>query len=301
MSSAPFPHRPSGPSQPRASQQTDAVSPHPGWPARSLIWLAIVLYTVPPLLAEPLREISPVLGNLYAVAVNVARGLVMLVGTSALLFAKQTTWTRRVVATVLFFFTWFIVLIVMPLLPLFMAPPADGLSDAVRVPLGLTVLFGATYVAWNCVRNRRWWILVLSVVYAGVFAVVESLVLVALRSVGTVSSLSTAIVVGVSLLLLLGGLGIFHLLGKIRGAAVPSPASPTQSSHAQRFEHISPYDLDPAAFPGYPGAVDPGAVDPRAVDPRRSQGGPQEQFAEVRADNSRFSGQSDAPGSRNRP
>lgn len=291
MSSAPSLPHPHDPPHPSASKRADAVSPHPGWPARGLIWLAIVLYAVPPLLSEPLREISPVLGNLYAQAVYIARILVMLVGGAALLFAKETTWTRRVVAAVMFFFTWFIVLIVMPLLPLFMAVPTDGLSDAVRVPLGLIVLFGVTYVAWNCVRNRRWWILVLSVVYAGIFAVVETLVHVALRSVGTVNTLSTVIVVGVSLLLLFGGLGIFHLLGKIRGAAVPSPNSHSQSLHAQRVAPISPSDLRPAAFPGYPGAFDPG----------RSQGRPDGQFPAAWADNRRFSGQSDAPDWPNRP
>lgn len=233
-----------------------ATSPHPGWVARSLIWLTIALYTVPPVLVAVMMAIDPLIGNLFAPATTVVRVVMIFVGIAALLCAKQATWTRKIIAAVSYFVIWFFVLVITPLLPLFSNPTTAGVSDAVRIPIGLTILFGTTYAAWNSVCNRRWWILVVSFVYAGIFAVAQNCVFIALQAIGVPPLLSTAAVVGISLLLLYCGFGIFHLLGRIKGAAVPPPPSPVQSPHARGVTNIGPAGLRPEAFPGYPGAAD---------------------------------------------
>lgn len=232
-----------------------ATSPHPGWVARSLIWLTIALYTVPPVLVAAMMAINPLIGHLFAPATTVVRVVMIFVGIAALLCAKQTTWTRKIIAAVSYFIIWFFVLVITPLLPLFSNPTTAGVSDAVRIPIGLTILFGTTYAAWNSVRNRRWWILLVSFVYAGIFAVAQNLVYIVLQAIGVPPLMSTVAVVGISLLLLYCGFGIFHLLGRIKGAAVPAPSSSAQSLHTHGATHFGPLDPRHGAFPGYPGAT----------------------------------------------
>lgn len=229
--------------------------PHPGWPSRSLIWVVIALYVVPPLLGAVAWEISPVLGNFAGLGVTTARILIIFVGIAALMFAKRTTWTRKVVAGGFFLATWTVVLVITPILPIFMTPPGAGLSDAVRVPIGVTMLFGVTYAAWNGVRNRRWWVLLVSVVYAGVFAAAQSVLFIVMQVVGAPNLVATAGSVCFSLLMLYGGFGLFHLLGRIKGATVPPPEDHPLSSAAEGVAPVGIADLHRDTYPGYPGVT----------------------------------------------
>ena len=142
---------------------------------------------------------------------------------------RNTSWSRRIVAAALFVIVWCVPLVVVPILsPPFASAgsqlPMSFLPDFIRVPAGLTLFFGVTYLAWNIVRNRRWWILLLSFVWSAIVAVVQQLIFFAMVSFGAPPLLmTTAVVVALSLLLAVGGFGIFHLLGRIRGQQSPPP------------------------------------------------------------------------------
>jgi hypothetical protein len=194
-----------------AAAHTEMFSRLMLWFARCLICLAVALYIMPPLISAVLAALFPLLGMMSGQLITGLRSLLIV---------------------------WCVPLVVVPILsPPFASAgsqlPMSFLPDFIRVPAGLTLFFGVTYLAWNIVRNRRWWILLLSFVWSAIVAVVQQLMFFAMVSFGAPPLLMTAVVVALSLLLAVGGFGIFHLLGRIRGATVSASTARSDSAGAR--------------------------------------------------------------------
>ena len=233
-----------------AAAHTEMFSRLMLWFARCLICLAVALYIVPPLISAVLAALF-VNGMMSGQLITGLRSLLIVVGAAALLVVRNTSWSRRIVAAALFVIVWCVPLVVVPILsPPFASAgsqlPMSFLPDFIRVPAGLTLFFGVTYLAWNIVRNRRWWILLLSFVWSAIVAVVQQLIFFAMTSIGAPPLLMTAVVVALSLLLAVGGFGIFHLLGRIRGATVS--ASTARSDSAGARPHLQSRARESSAY-----------------------------------------------------
>ncbi|WP_157070465.1 hypothetical protein [Brevibacterium epidermidis] len=207
-----------------AAAHTEMFSRLMLWFARCLICLAVALYIVPPLNSAVLAALFPLLGMMSGQLITGLRSLLIV---------------------------WCVPLVVVPILsPPFASAgsqlPMSFLPDFIRVPAGLTLFFGVTYLAWNIVRNRRWWILLLSFVWSAIVAVVQQLMFFAMVSFGAPPLLMTAVVVALSLLLAVGGFGIFHLLGRIRGATVS--ASTARSDSAGARPHLQSRARESSAY-----------------------------------------------------
>lgn len=242
-----------------AAAHTEMFSRLMLWSARCLICLAVALYIVPPLISAVLAALFPLLGMMSGQLITGLRSLLIVVGAAALLVVRNTSWSRRIVAAALFVIVWCVPLVVVPILsPPFASAgsqlPMSFLPDFIRVPAGLTLFFGVTYLAWNIVRNRRWWILLLSFVWSAIVAVVQQLIFFAMTSTGAPPLLMTTAVVAVSLTLVLGGFGIFHLLGRIRGATVPAFDLRTEVAGTCAQAHSRPAVAYHGSHLGIPGA-----------------------------------------------
>lgn len=240
-----------------AAAQTEQFARVMLWCSRCLICLAVALYIVPPLISVALTALVPLLGMLSPLITTGLRSLLIVFGAMALLLVRNTVWLRRASAVTLFVAVWCVPLVVMPILspPYSQSasqPPMSFLPDFIRVPAGLTLFFGVTYLAWNIVRNRRWWILRLSFAWSGIVGVVQQLTFFAMTSFGASPLLMTAVVVAVSLMLVVGGFGVFHLLGRIGGTTVPIDRAISASFHHN--VPVRPVNTRPGYFPGYPGA-----------------------------------------------
>lgn len=229
------------------------------WGSRCLMSLAVALYILPPLFSAAVAAIMPLPVILNDAAMTGLRSMVIVVGAMALVLVVNTSWSRRIVAAALFVIVWCVPLVVVPILsPPFASAgsqlPMSFLPDFIRVPAGLTLFFGVTYLAWNIVRNRRWWILLLSFVWSAIVAVVQQLIFFAMTSIGAPPLLMTTAVVAVSLTLVLGGFGIFHLLGRIRGATVPAFDLRTEVAGTCAQAHSRPAVAYHGSHLGIPGA-----------------------------------------------
>lgn len=215
-----------------AAAHTEMFSRLMLWFARCLICLAVALYIMPPLISAVLAALFPLLGMMSGQLITGLRSLLIV---------------------------WCVPLVVVPILsPPFASAgsqlPMSFLLDFIRVPAGLTLFFGVTYLAWNIVRNRRWWILLLSFVWSAIVAVVQQLIFFAMTSIGAPPLLMTTAVVAVSLTLVLGGFGIFHLLGRIRGATVPAFDLRTEVAGTCAQAHSRPAVAYHGSHLGIPGA-----------------------------------------------
>jgi hypothetical protein len=94
----------------------------------------------------------------------------------------------------------------------------------------------------------------LSFVWSAIVAVVQQLIFFAMTSIGAPPLLMTTAVVAVSLTLVLGGFGIFHLLGRIRGATVPAFDLRTEVAGTCAQAHSRPAVAYHGSHLGIPGA-----------------------------------------------
>lgn len=215
-------------------RRADGSGSHPGWLARSLFWAAIVLGYLPALIVVPLMSSGdPVLIGIYAGANLIAGILRLLLGSAALLLVKQTSWTRRLIAGGIFLLACLYSLVIVPFTPLIIESLAGAGSSSVTSGIVLSlqsaILLALMFVSWNVARNRRWWVLIVAVVWAGVCAGVAALIQTTIGSSGPVNAGPTIVVQLSTAVLSFLGLGLFHLLGRIRGASVPPPAPKPQS------------------------------------------------------------------------
>lgn len=217
--------------QPRVSpEQQRHGSARPGWLARSLFWVAIVVGHLPALIIFPLMASGdPAMVGIFMAANLVAGGVRLLAGTAAMLVVKDTTWTRRVVAGGIYLMACLFILVVVPFTPLIMNELAGGAADSLATANIVTsvqsaILLALMFIAWNIARNRRWWILIAAFVYAGISIGVEAALRSALSAGEPVQAGANALTQLLALALTFIGLGVFHLLGRIRGACVPPPA-----------------------------------------------------------------------------
>lgn len=220
------------------------LSAHPGWPARILFWAAIIVGALPALVVAPLMSAGAAgatgttgatMVGLFALA-NILGALLRLVlGVVAMLLAKNTTWTRRLIASGIYLCACAMLMVLTPLLPLILSQVAgSSMPSAATIAIIQSILsmifLALMFVAWNIVRNRRWPLLLAAVVYAAAVTGANYL-LSADRTASMSSRVETGVLIQAGFLLLVFlGLGLFHLLGRIRGATI---APPTQHSQGQ--------------------------------------------------------------------
>lgn len=238
------PHDRPLPSEPFAGSAAAAPrrSAHPGWPARILFWAAVLVGSLPALVVAPLMSggatgetgtTGATLVGLFALA-NVLGALLRLVlGVVAMLLARNTTWTRRLIAAGLYLCACAMLMVLTPLVPLIFSQVAGSNMPSVAtmtiIQSLLSMIFLALeFMAWNIVRNRRWPLLLAAVVYAAAVTGANYL-LSADRTASMPSRVETGVLIQAGFVLLIFlGLGLFHLLGRIRGATVAPPAQHPQ-------------------------------------------------------------------------
>lgn len=234
-------------------------SQHPGWLARSLFWAALVIGALPALVLMPVsvtggRETMV----LYSIGTVVTALLRLILGAVAIGLVKNTSWTRIITGAAVFVLGCLVLLVLSPLLSMFLGMSGAGPGGSVQSMTIVQAILSTVYLAgvfcgWNIVRNRRWWILLIGVVAAVVMNVLNSFLGLALAA----SSVSGVIVtVGIQaawLALTFAVLGLFHLLGRIRGATIQT----TRPGTSPQQGYQSPgYPIPPTGYPipqsGYP-------------------------------------------------
>ncbi|MGO2036985.1 MAG: hypothetical protein ACTH2U_10935 [Brevibacterium sp.] len=209
-------------------------SQHPGWLARSLFWAALVIGALPALVLVPLASAGGAeTVVLFSVGSIIASCLRLVVGTAAILLVKNTTWTRRLFGGGLFFLGSVALMVLTPLVSILITQTDTSASDQMAasdiVQWVLNSLFlAAVFCGWDIARNRRWWILLIGVVLAVVLTAARMFIVNHPAAAMSPSGALGAAIQGGWLVLVFGSLGLFHLLGRIRGASVPPPAPKPQ-------------------------------------------------------------------------
>ncbi len=72
------------------------------WGSRCLMSLAVALYILPPLFSAAVAAIMPLLVIMNDAAMTGLRSMVIVVGAMALVLVVNTSWSRRILAVVLF-------------------------------------------------------------------------------------------------------------------------------------------------------------------------------------------------------
>lgn len=165
------------------------------WGSRCLMSLGVALYILPPLFSAAVAAIMPLPVILNDAAMTGLRSMVIVVGAMALVLVVNTSWSRRILAVVLF-----------------------------------------------------------AIVWSAIVAVVQQLIFFAMTPIGVPPLLMTTAVVAVSLTLVLGGFGVFHLLGRIRGATVPAFDLRTEVAGTCAQAHSRPAVAYHGSHLGIPGA-----------------------------------------------
>ncbi len=255
------------PRQPqRLPAQSDGISPEskavgPGLAPRIVFSAAIVIGVLPDITIVPLSGNSqnPLVAIFYLLGLFFAALFRSLVGVFALILVKNATLTRRFVGMGIFFVACLDISILTHMVTMFVDRLPGEARGSIVIVIAITAVIEAIYVAlvfvsWNVVRHRRWMICLASIPYAlavvGVGQVADGL----FSSIDAPYELSTTLTTLLDLVLMSLGFGLFHLLGRIRGATVPIRKSRPASTGTQRVELIRPINIDPDSYPGYPGA-----------------------------------------------
>jgi uncharacterized membrane protein YeaQ/YmgE (transglycosylase-associated protein family) len=228
---------------------------HPGWLARSLFWAALVIGVLPALVLTPLATSG---GTntvvLFSMGSLVCACLRLILGVVAILLVKNTSLARRLIGAGLHFLGCVALMILTPLMGILLTSVGSqdgGSMLTMNIVQGVLNAFflAAVFCGWNVARNRRWWILVIAVVIGAVLTVLSMLVAKPLAE-----SVTTGVMVGVLvqivwLALILASLGLFHLLGRLRGGAVALPPAarppwqvhPSQAQPNQTYPQQGPF------------------------------------------------------------
>lgn len=230
----------------------------PGWLSRSLLWASIVLDKLPAIIVLPLLSQSSLHGwnELYTALFFLSGFLGLLLFIPAFLLVRNTNWPRRLIGGGVCIAATVLGIVAPSLVSLLVF----GLTsdDAVRetlntVAVTATVAFAlaAVLIAWNIVRNRRWWVSAVAAGLAVVIAVLTTVLQQVLQRVGAPPALIPAVGEFVALVCVFGALGVLHLLGRRRGGSVPVVPQPTLGERSAPSQ---------AAFarPGYYGPAQPG-------------------------------------------
>ncbi|WP_181276393.1 hypothetical protein [Brevibacterium oceani] len=216
---SPPPHAPA----PREAQE----SQHPGWLARSLFWAALIIGMLPALVLTPLATTGGTSAVvLFSLGSIICACLRLILGTATILLVKNTSWARRLIGAGIFFLGCAALLILTPLTGIILSAgtEAGGSMLTLNIIQGVLNAFflAAVFCGWNIARNRRWWILVIAVALGSVLAVLNMTVAEPLAENVTTGVMAGVLVQSVWLVLVFACLGLFHLLGRNRGATVPS-------------------------------------------------------------------------------
>ena len=248
----PVPPRPPAPFDTQATPGASVISNtagsrHPGWLARSLFWAALIIGVLPGLVLAPLSmsgsSNAPVVYSLWTVLSSLLR---LVIGTIAMLLVKNVSWTRRFIAAGTYLFGCICLLVLTPVVSFIfsVAGTGAGTDSALRASIAQVVIsvvyLAAVFCAWNIVRRRRWWVLVVGIVIAVVMNAGSYVAGLGLNASPLDKALSMVIVQGAWLILLFIILGLFHMLGLLPAGTVPMPSRPASTQQQVHPQQIYP-------------------------------------------------------------
>jgi hypothetical protein len=209
----------------------------PGWRARIVFWVSILIDGLPAIIMLPflystsIADGLPDLAAIYSVVVLIAGIFACLVGVLAFLLVRNTSWVRRMIGGGIYLVAVILGMTVPPVLSrliteyVYRMNMDYSLFSFVFAAFSMVVT-AALLIAWNIVRNRSWWVHLvavgLAVASAFVVAVTQYVITLQAPAFGV-----TAVVPQVlSLLLFFAALGLLHVCGRLRGGSVPVVAQP---------------------------------------------------------------------------
>lgn len=232
-----------------------AESRHPGWLARSLFWAALIIGVLPGLVLAPLSMSG---GSnaavLYSLGTVVSSLLRLVIGTIAMLLVKNVSWTRRFIAAGTYLFGCICLLVLTPVVSFIFSVAGTGVGtdSTLRASIAQVVIsvvyLAAVFCAWNIVRRRRWWALVVGVIIAVVMNAGSYVAGLGLNASPLDKALSMVIVQGAWLILLFIVLGLFRMLGLLPAGTAPTTSRPASIQH-----QVYPQQTYPNQWPPGPG------------------------------------------------
>ncbi len=210
-----------------------SVPQNPGWLARSLFWAALIIGVLPSLVFAPMATSGEATASvvLFSVGSVLCACLRLVLGISAILLVKNTSWARRLIGAGIFFLGCAALLILTPLTGILLTSVGtDAGSSLLTMNIVQGVLnaffLAAIFCGWSIARNRRWWILVIAVVIGAILAVLNMAVAKPLAESATTGIMAGVLVQAVWLVLIFASLGLFHLLARANGGTAAAPAQP---------------------------------------------------------------------------
>lgn len=204
----------------------------PGWTARILFWVALVIGSLPEIVMMPMliTGIRPDLFILYSSLTVVVAVLELVVAIVALLALRGSPMRMRLFGAGLFFVITIYALILPYLMPNMVNRIVGGFELAVGIQsiiwsFHTGVVLTGTLTAWNLARDRVWWTNLVAAGYALVMGLVVTFVEWAVNSLGSSFAMSAILTQLVFLGTTFGGLGLLHVLGRFSGGS-ESPRGP---------------------------------------------------------------------------
>ena len=155
----------------------------PGWRARIVFWVSILIDRLPAIIMLPflystsIADGLPDLAALYSVVVLIAGIIACLVGVLAFLLVRNTSWVRRMIGGGIYLVAVILGMTVPPVLSrliteyVYRMNMDYSLFSFVFAAFSMVVT-AALLIAWNIVRNRSWWVHLVAVGLAVVSAFV---------------------------------------------------------------------------------------------------------------------------------
>ncbi|GAA1806923.1 MULTISPECIES: ABC transporter permease [Brevibacterium] len=209
----------------------------PGWRARIVFWVSILIDRLPAIIMLPflystsIADGLPDLAAIYSVVVLIAGIIACLVGVLAFLLVRNTSWVRRMIGGGIYLVAVILGMTVPPVLSrliteyVYRMNMDYSLFSFVFAAFSMVVT-AALLIAWNIVRNRSWWVHLvavgLAVVSAFVVAVTQYVITLQAPAFGVAAIVPQVL----SLLLFFAALGLLHVCGRLRGGSVPVVAQP---------------------------------------------------------------------------
>ncbi|WP_262777225.1 hypothetical protein [Brevibacterium permense] len=156
------------------------------------------------------------------------------------------SWTRRFIATGTYLFGCICLLAVTPVVSSIFSVAGTGVGtdSTLRASIAQVVIsvvyLAAVFCAWNIVRRRRWWVLIVGVIIAVVMNAGSYVAGLGLNASPLDQALSMMIVQGAWLILLFIVLGLFHMLGFPPAGTVPMPSRPASTQQQLYSQQIYP-------------------------------------------------------------
>lgn len=222
----------------------------PGWLARIVFWVSILIDGLPAIIMLPflystsIADGLPDLAAIYSVVVLIAGIIACLVGVLAFLLVRNTSWVRRLIGGGIYLVAVILGMTVPPVLSrliteyVYRMNMDYSLFSFVFAAFSMVVI-AALLIAWNIVRNRAWWVHLvavgLAVVSAVVVAVVQYVITLQAPAFGVIAVVPQVL----SLLLLFAALGLLHVCGRLRGGSVPVVAQPALGERRRQLSGLA--------------------------------------------------------------